>query len=50
MVSDLPVAEVFRQKFGVEVLIENDAKTRAFAELRFGLAQNRRNALVIHID
>ena len=50
MVSDKPVAELFREKFGIEVLIENDAKTRAFAELRFGLAQNKKNSLVVHLD
>lgn len=50
MVSDLPVAEVFRNKFGMDVLIENDAKTRAFAELRFGLAHSRRNVLSLHLD
>ncbi|BBE17554.1 glucokinase [Aquipluma nitroreducens] len=50
MVSDQPVAEVFRKKFGMEVLIENDAKTRAFAELRFGLAHGRKNILAIHLD
>jgi len=50
MVSDLPVAEVFSSKFGLEVLIENDAKTRAFAELRFGLAHRKKNVLAIHLD
>ena len=50
MVSDQPVAEVFRKKFGMEVLIENDAKARAFAELRFGLAHARQNVLAIHLD
>lgn len=50
MVSELPVAEVFQNKFGLEVLIENDAKTRAFAELRFGLARSKRNVLAIHLD
>lgn len=50
MVSDLPVADVFRNKFGLEVLIENDAKTRAFAELRFGAARSKRNVLAIHLD
>ncbi len=50
MVSGTPVAEVFRNKFGLEVLIENDAKTRAFAELRFGAAHNRKNVLAIHLD
>ncbi len=50
MVSDEPVAEIFRKKFGMEVFIENDAKTRAFAELRFGLAHGRKNVLAIHLD
>lgn len=50
MVSDRPLAEIFSEKFGLEVLIENDAKTRAFAELRFGLAHAKRNALAIHLD
>lgn len=50
MVSDEPVAEVFRKKFGMEVLIENDAKARAFAELRFGLAHAKQNVLAIHLD
>ncbi|MFA5327567.1 MAG: ROK family protein [Prolixibacteraceae bacterium] len=50
MVSDEPVAEIFRKKFGMEVFIENDAKTRAFAELKFGLAHGRKNVLAIHLD
>jgi len=50
MVSDKPVAEVFSKKFGMEVLIENDAKTRAFAELRFGLAHTKKNVLAVHLD
>jgi len=50
MVSELPVAKVFHNKFGLEILVENDAKTRAFAELRFGLARSKRNVLAIHFD
>lgn len=50
LVSEVPVAELFKSKFGLEVLIENDAKTRAFAELRFGLARSKRNVLSIHLD
>lgn len=50
MISDQPVADVFEKKFGIKVLIENDAKARAFAELRFGLARTKRNVLVIHLD
>lgn len=50
MISDQPVAKVFEEKFGLKVLIENDAKTRAFSELRFGLAKTKRNALVVRLD
>lgn len=50
MASDLPVGQLFSKKFGLEVVIENDAKTRAFAELRFGAARSKRNVLAIHID
>lgn len=50
LVSELPVAEVFQNKFDLEILVENDAKTRAFAELRFGLAQSKQNVLAIHLD
>lgn len=50
MTSDIPVGELFSRKFGLEAVIENDAKTRAFAELRFGAARSKRNVLAIHID
>ena len=50
MISDRPLGEVFSEKFGLEVLIENDAKARAYAELRFGTAQTKRNVLVVHMD
>ena len=50
MNSDLPVGDLFRNKFGLDVLIENDAKARAFAELRFGAAHSKRNVLAIHMD
>jgi len=50
MISDIPVGDLFSKKFGMEVLIENDAKTRAFAELRFGAAHSKRNVLAIHMD
>lgn len=50
MISDQPVAKLFEKKFGLSVLIENDAKTRAFSELQFGLARGKRNVLVLHLD
>jgi glucokinase-like ROK family protein len=50
LISNVPVGDLFRERFAMEVLIENDAKTRAFAELRFGAARSKRNVLAIHID
>lgn len=50
MLSDRPVAEIFSEKFGLKVIIENDAKARAFAELRFGLAHSKKNVLAIQLD
>ena len=50
MVSGRPVAQIFQEKFGMDVLIENDAKTRAFAELRFGEARSKKNVLAVHLD
>lgn len=50
LISDRPVGEVFSEKFGMDVLIENDAKARAFAELRFGAARSKRNVLALHMD
>ena len=47
---EIPVGDLFRNKFGLDVLIENDAKARAFAELRFGAAHSKRNVLAIHMD
>jgi len=50
MVSERPVAELFSEKLGLNVVIENDAKARAFAELRFGLAHSKKNVLAIQLD
>lgn len=50
MYSEKPVATLFSEKLGMEVLVENDAKTRAFAELRFGAARSKKNVLSIHLD
>jgi predicted NBD/HSP70 family sugar kinase len=47
---DKPLAAIFSEKFELPVLIENDAKARAFAELRFGGARNMKNVLVLHLD
>ncbi len=50
LVSPMPVAELLSKKFGMEVIIENDAKARAFAELRFGAAHSKKNVLAVHLD
>lgn len=36
--------------FGYPVFFDNDARIRAFAEQHFGLARDRKNALVVHAD
>jgi len=44
------LAELLSKKFEIPVFIENDAKTRALAELRFGLAKGKKNVLAIMVD
>ncbi len=44
------LAELLSKKFEIPVFIENDAKTRALAEFRFGLAKGKKNVLVILVD
>ena len=39
-----------RKIFGIPVLFNHDSKVRAFAEQHFGLARNRKNALMLQID
>ncbi len=36
--------------FDLPVIISHDAKIRAFAEQHFGLAMNKRNVLLVHVD
>lgn len=36
--------------FGIPVYFNHDSKVRAFAEQHFGLAQNKKNALMLQID
>ena len=47
---DKPIQKIFQEKFKIPVYIENDSKARALAELRFGLAKNTKNSLVIQLD
>lgn len=43
------LANVLSQRFDLPVFIENDAKARALAEYRFGLAKGRKNVLSLHV-
>jgi len=42
--------EVLEEKFKKPVYVQNDVKTNALAECRFGLALNRKDALVLLMD
>lgn len=42
--------EVLEKKFGKPVYLQNDVKSATLAEYRFGLAQNRKNVLVLSMD
>jgi len=46
---DKPVGELFSALFKKPVIIENDAKTKALAEFRFGKAIGKKNVLVLHL-
>lgn len=46
---DKPLGSLFSELFKKPVIIENDAKTKALAEFRFGKAIGRKNVLVLHI-
>jgi len=43
------LAQLLTKKFDIPVYIESDAKARALAEFRFGLAKGKKNVLVLHI-
>lgn len=45
-----PLLSIFERKLGMPVVIENDAKARTYAELKFGAAKDRKNVLVLEID
>ena len=48
--KDVQLKEVFSEKFGTTVFIENDANVRAIGENYFGDAMGYNNALILHID
>ncbi len=43
------LAKELSQRFDLPVFIENDAKARALAEYRFGMAKGKKNVLSLHI-
>lgn len=45
-----PITQLFQKRFKRPVFIENDAKTRTLAEVRFGSGKNIENMLYIQID
>ncbi|MGN6511826.1 MAG: ROK family transcriptional regulator [Chitinophaga sp.] len=48
--SDISLREAFEQHLGLPVVIQNDVKGSALAELRFGHAKGKKNVLVILMD
>ncbi|WP_372751898.1 ROK family transcriptional regulator [Labilibaculum sp.] len=47
---DVCLRDAFQEKFKFPVYIENDSKARALAELRYGIAKESKNALVLQLD
>jgi glucokinase-like ROK family protein len=47
---DICLRDEFQERFKFPVYIENDSKARALAELRYGIAQDSKNALVLQLD
>lgn len=45
-----PITQLFQKKFKRPVFIENDAKARTLAEVRFGSGKSVKNMLLIQID
>lgn len=45
-----PLLKVFEEKLGLPAIIENDAKARTYAELKFGAAKEKKNVLVLELD
>ncbi|RDV15081.1 ROK family transcriptional regulator [Pontibacter diazotrophicus] len=48
--AHLSLQQILEKKFNKHVYIQNDVKSVALAEFRFGLAQNRKDVLVISMD
>jgi predicted NBD/HSP70 family sugar kinase len=43
------IAEIIKDKTGIPVFIDNDSSLIALAELKFGLAKDKQNAMVINV-
>jgi glucokinase-like ROK family protein len=48
--GDQPLTELFAQLFKRPVFLENDAKARTLAEMRYGSARDLRNVLVLQLE
>jgi len=48
-IGDKSIQTIFEERFKLPVLLFNDANVRAFAEFRFGLAQGKKNVIVLHL-
>lgn len=48
--SETPLQQLLEGKLGKPVFIQNDAKSAALAEQHYGLAKDKRDALVLSID
>jgi predicted NBD/HSP70 family sugar kinase len=48
--GDINIVEYLENQLGLPVLIDNDSSLIALAELKFGAAKNKRNAMVINIS
>lgn len=47
--SDEPLRAKIENELGIPVMVENDANAAAWGEVRFGAAQNRRNAIMLTV-
>jgi len=47
--DDKTVREIFQEKFGIPVFVDNDARVMALGEVMFGKAQNKSNVLCLNI-
>jgi glucokinase len=45
--TDLPVGDAIEERFGVPVLVDNDANTALYAELEIGVAMGYRDVLLV---